>query len=343
MPVVEREQVLTTFYNQNVFRWDRLKDVTTARVLRSMHDAGLRPHLVTSRVKSLRSFVDKGLKPGADREFKYADPERQITDLVGLRIVVAIAEDVPSLAQVVRAEVHVVEEVHRGNEDEAQAPGYQSLHLVARLRDDDPAVTDYPALAGDACIEIQIRSILQDAYASFLHDLVYKAERQAGAKTQRQLKVLAAVLDLADREFGRVRAEHIGDVDLPEVVELFEESAWDETSLNDAVRQYVGPRESDARPWLLELRAVMLALGLREPKSLDLMSADLAGGPELASALRAKRPWLSGSQVLDVLLQEALGDRYLDARADGLTPEQRTELQQALLGERGLSKGGDRV
>jgi len=326
-----RESRLTDFYNHNVFRWQRLQDVATSRLRRAVEEAGLQPHVISSRVKSLSSFVEKGAKPGpAGADYKYQDPERQITDLVGIRVVVAIADEIPALAAVVREELDVTEFVHRGNEDEGQPPGYQSLHLVARLRRDDPAVVEFPALDGESCIEVQVRSILQDAYASFVHDLDYKAERPASPRTRRQLGVLASVLDLADREFARIRAEHVGDVD--PTLEGAADAAlvWTETSAAEAVRRFVGPGERDSARWLSALAEVLTALGFRGLTDLESMSAKLEGGAELAARLRFRRPWITGSQAFDALLQRALGSEYLDRRAPHLSSDDRRALTARL-------------
>jgi ppGpp synthetase/RelA/SpoT-type nucleotidyltranferase len=337
-----RESSLTDFYNHNVFRWQRLQDVATSRVRRAVEEAGLQPHVISSRIKSLSSFVEKGVKPGpAGADYKYQDPERQITDLVGIRVVVAIADEIPALAAVVREELDVTEFVHRGNEDEGQPPGYQSLHLVARLRRDDPAVVEFPALDGEPCIEIQVRSILQDAYASFVHDLDYKAERPATPRTRRQLGVLASVLDLADREFARIRAEHVGDLDpTPEGAADAPLAVWTETSAAEAVRRFVGPGERDSASWLSALAEVLTALGFRDLTDLESMSAKLEGGAELAARLRLSRPWITGSQVLDALLQRALGSEYLDRRAPHLSSDDRRALTARLHQESDQASNG---
>ncbi len=187
-------------------------------------------------------------------------------------------------------------------------------------------MVEFPALDGEPCIEVQIRSILQDAYASFVHDLDYKAERPASPRTRRQLGILAAVLDLADREFARIRAEHVGDVD-----PAFEGApgaglTWTEASAAEAVRRFVGPEEPDSASWLLELAEVLTALGFREVADLESIRAKLEGGAELAARLRLRRPWITGPQVLDALLQRALGSEYLDRRAPHLSSDDRRAL-----------------
>ena len=128
---------------------------------------------------------------------KYEDPVAQITDLIGVRVVVPLASDVATVAAPLWAAFDVIEEVDRGNEAHVDRPGYQSLHLVVRLRRDAPALLNQPMLGTDTAVEIQIRSILQDALASFEHDLAYKAERAPTATTRRRLVELASLLHVS--------------------------------------------------------------------------------------------------------------------------------------------------
>ena len=57
----------------------------------------------------------------------------------------------------------------------------------------------------DRPVELQVRSILQHAWASLQHDLMYKGERAPTDSVRRRLIALAGLLELADHEFMAVR------------------------------------------------------------------------------------------------------------------------------------------
>ena len=57
-------------------------------------------------------------------------------------------------------------------------------------------------------IEVQVRSILQHAWAALQHDLMYKGERAPTDQVRRRLIALAGLLELADQEFMSVRLAH---------------------------------------------------------------------------------------------------------------------------------------
>ena len=157
-----------------------------------------------TRTKALDSFLDKATKSDGRGGFKYADPTTQLTDFVGARVLVPLSADVAPVARLVQR-LYVVEEMSDQRADTLlDVPGYQSLHFLVRFRDEDRealGVSDRP-------VELQVRSILQHAWASLQHDLMYKGERAPTDSVRRRLIALAGLLELADHEFMAVRLAH---------------------------------------------------------------------------------------------------------------------------------------
>lgn len=128
-------------------------------------------HSITSRAKDVKSFADK-----ISREGKAYKAVSEVTDLAGIRIICYLSDDVDVIAKVIRDEFTVVEErsVDKRKTLDPDRFGYISLHYVAKLPDERVNWTEYQSYRDLLC-EIQIRTILQHAWAEIEHDLGYKS------------------------------------------------------------------------------------------------------------------------------------------------------------------------
>jgi ppGpp synthetase/RelA/SpoT-type nucleotidyltranferase len=180
---------------------------------------GLKVHSVTLRLKSRESLTHKLGRPDRSYRSLWA-----ITDLVGVRVIVYFEEAVERIGQLVESNLAVdfAHSIDKRRRD-ATTFGYRSLHYVCRLgatpRDaaapsDGAASSDRAApreaaaplaLPPEARYEIQVRTVLEHAWAEIEHDLGYKAESAVPSSVQRRLHRLAGLLELADQEFGAIR------------------------------------------------------------------------------------------------------------------------------------------
>jgi putative GTP pyrophosphokinase len=171
----------------------RLRDDLAAHLA---GDAALKLHSVTMRAKSRDSVAKKLARP--DRTYARL---WDVTDLIGLRVITYFEDGVERVAELVEARLPV-DLRHSTDKRRAHAVGrfgYRSLHYVCELRD--------PALPAAARCEIQVRTILEHAWAEIEHDLGYKARIGVPASARRRLDRLAGMLELADQEFVAVRGE----------------------------------------------------------------------------------------------------------------------------------------
>jgi putative GTP pyrophosphokinase len=162
--------------------------------------------LVKGRLKSFESWHKKyinllKLRP-ADKPFD-AEGRPIITDIIGVRISCPFLEDLRFSETALRQGFEVTQVEHK-NVHSYREFGYQSLHLLIKI----PATL--VAEHGDPGIdtaEIQIRSILQDAWAEVEHELVYKAEfTPFDEPLKRKLAAVNAMLTLADTIFQEIRS-----------------------------------------------------------------------------------------------------------------------------------------
>ncbi len=173
-------------------------------VQRSVHaavqEAGLTPSL-KYRVKGFDSYYEKLLR--RSREHIAGETvEISITDLLGVRVVCPFMEDLTRVEEIITAEFEVVEVERKGANLASTEFGYSSVHLLIRPSRNLGDLT----LRDDVVCEIQLRTILQDAWAEVEHELVYKAElTPLDGQLRRKLAALNANLTLSDIIFQEIR------------------------------------------------------------------------------------------------------------------------------------------
>lgn len=168
-----------------------------------LDDAGINYLSITGRTKSVASFAAKAAKT-VDGVAVFAHPLDDITDQVGIRVITYLHSDVAAVAEVLAEELHILGDRDLGQEiaDEGQW-GYASRHLLV---EPDPASgTDAP----EHVAQIQIRTVLQHAWAEFEHAIRYKGTipEAKAPELDRRFTLAAGLLELADREFSMIRDE----------------------------------------------------------------------------------------------------------------------------------------
>lgn len=162
---------------------------------------------VEHRAKALDSFGEKAATPDeTDPEKpKYPEPLKQITDLAGVRVVTFFPKTVPVVGAIIEREFDVVERSDKSAElIEEERFGYQSVHFVVRLPSKRTQLPEYARLKG-LIAEIQVRTILQHAWAEIEHDIQYKAVATIPAEVKRRFMAIAGLLEIADREFQAIQ------------------------------------------------------------------------------------------------------------------------------------------
>ncbi len=162
---------------------------------------GIKTHLVESRAKDTESFLTKAFKP----EKSYNKPFEDITDLIGLRVIAFYEDDFPYIEELI-TEIFIQTKAKEDKKPESAAIfGYRSLHYIVQL---NPTVVDIGEFDGVANLEfeIQVRTVLQHAWAAISHKLDYKRKNDAPDNLARKLSRLSALFEIADDEFVSLRA-----------------------------------------------------------------------------------------------------------------------------------------
>lgn len=182
---------------------ERLRD----RIVALLGSADLDVFNVESRTKTVQSFIGKIEARNADKEAKFANPMREITDLVGVRVITYYLEDVDEVGDIINAHFSVEKAtaVDKAS-DEVDRFNYKSVHYIVRLSPLSPDSPDWRPFA-DVRAEIQVRTALQHAWSAVHHKLDYKSKIAIPKELQRRLFRLNALFESADVEFSQLRDE----------------------------------------------------------------------------------------------------------------------------------------
>ncbi|WP_425464842.1 GTP pyrophosphokinase [Paenibacillus piri] len=147
-----------------------------------------------SRLKSPESILNKLFRKGCDISF--TSIRENIKDIAGLRITCSFLSDIYLISEMLRNQRDLTICEEKDYIKHPKANGYQSLHLLIEV----------PVYMSDrqenVCIEVQIRTIAMDFWASLEHKIYYKYSREEQAVPERLLRELkdaassAAALDL---------------------------------------------------------------------------------------------------------------------------------------------------
>lgn len=192
----------TQWYAQNRGLYKKLSTKVHNILLELLEEENITVHAINDRTKTLDSFRTKIDSP------KYDDAVNQITDLSGIRIIAYVEDDLKPICKVIEAAFHIDSDNSLDKSDElgTDRVGYRSIHYIARIKDDRLILPEYKKFK-DLKFEIQVRTILQHAWAEIEHDKNYKFNGVLPPEIRRRFKILAGTLELVDREFNKLSAE----------------------------------------------------------------------------------------------------------------------------------------
>lgn len=134
---------------------------------------------------------------------KYTSPLEEITDLAGVRVVCNYEPNLSVIGEFVRQNFLVHEHIDKAHTLGVDRMGYHGSHYVVSLGNRYSGAR-YDKIKELKC-EIQIRTVLQDAWALISHHLVYKDEATIPERLRRDLNNVASLLEIAQGVFDTVR------------------------------------------------------------------------------------------------------------------------------------------
>jgi len=167
----------------------------------------IRVHSIEARAKDPSSFGRKAAKPSKHDPNRpmYPNPIEQITDKAAIRIITFFPRTIEEINDVLHAEFSVIEHFDKGESlIEEEKFGYQSVHYLVTLDPVRTSLPEYERFDG-AKVEVQVRTILQHAWAEIEHDIQYKSSATIPKDVKRRFMSLAGLLEIADREFQAIQ------------------------------------------------------------------------------------------------------------------------------------------
>ncbi len=268
LPVASR-RTLEKQYEQHAVILDKALHEMQRRIGSAVRKNDVRPTL-KYRIKSFDSYYEKLLRRSRELESGEAI---EITDLMGIRIVCPFMEEIQAIESALHASFTVREVERKGSNLGYHEFGYSSVHLLIDIPED---IRDGFHLAGSWVCEVQIRTILQDAWAEVEHELVYKADlTPLDQRLRRKLSALNANLTLSDIIFQEIRDYQRS---LQRKLMRRRETFWSELGENPAIDVEIDTGAPDGDPEMIETGSdtidVMLIQALQAHNQKDYETAE---------------------------------------------------------------------
>ncbi|MEH7387705.1 GTP pyrophosphokinase family protein [Bacillus sp. JJ1521] len=154
---------------------------------------------VSSRVKSPESILKKVNRKGY--EFSIGSIKNNIRDIAGIRIVCSYISDIYRISEMLQQQKDVTVIECKDYIKNPKQNGYQSLHLIVQI----------PIFMSDredhVFVEIQIRTIAMDFWASLEHKIYYKYNKEIPQHMKDELKEAAITASQLDKKMEKLQKE----------------------------------------------------------------------------------------------------------------------------------------
>ncbi|MBK4162581.1 GTP pyrophosphokinase [Corynebacterium macginleyi] len=275
-----------------------------------LNDAGIIFDRVSTRIKAWSSLKRKAKKRGEGGDFIYPSPWDDIHDVMGVRITLYHSTIIPHALNVLGESFKVVRSVDKAAETRISGGfGYGSHHLVLTVTDDSAATMEELADFVGWTFEVQIRTVLQHAWAEFEHDIRYKqGPTPPSPEVDRLFTLAAGLIELADQQFDQIAALKAPSTEADTDVELTPET------LPGVLAIFLGNRFPLSRSEHYRFLAEILEVN--DIRSLDQLE-QLLDDDAIAHVHDTMRYRFTPGQVrlIDDLLLNKFGKQHIEATA----------------------------
>jgi len=200
--VIELSSLDGQWIEERIQKHQRLT-LSVVAIIKGLLSANKIPFLaVEGRTKTRKSVEEK-----IERK-KYKRPEHQVTDITGVRVILYFETDVQRVSDLIVSAFNVDESksLDKSALLSVDKIGYRSVHYVCDLGNARAQLPEYEGMGG-LNFEIQVRTVLQHAWAEIAHDRNYKFSGKLPPVMERELHLLAGMLEVADKGFDKLSKE----------------------------------------------------------------------------------------------------------------------------------------
>ena len=186
-------------------------------------------HSITGRIKEKESLSKK-----IEGKSKYQELE-DITDIVGCRIITYFEDDVEKIVDIIGKEFEIDEDnsIDKKKIMDPDKFGYLSYHIVCSINNERGKLRENQNYK-NIKFEIQIRTILQHAWAEIEHDIGYKSNVEVPRDFRRKFSRIAGMLEIVDDEFSRLKR------DIHDYVKDISDKGIEDTDINaDSLKIFI--------------------------------------------------------------------------------------------------------
>ncbi len=208
----KEKKAFRDFYDQNyeLFKDAASSFATLLLLLLTDNDDFETPNViyrVKDREECIKKFERKYLKR-LEEERKEYEIKDYITDIIGLRVICYYETDIDAIYKILSDNLRVIDLTNKIEklEEKDDVFGYKALHLNLALDDERKKLPEYKRFS-DLNFEVQIRTIVQDAWSVLDHKIKYK--KNIPHQLKRRINRMAALFELADQEFINIKNETI--------------------------------------------------------------------------------------------------------------------------------------
>lgn len=159
-------------------------------------------HHINHRLKSPQSILEKLKRKGLALSMDTA--RQELTDIAGVRVICNYVEDIYRIADMLEGQEDITPVARRDYIAQPKENGYRSLHLIVKV---PVFLSDHRE---DVPVEVQIRTIAMDFWATLEHELRYKAPAEVSEEVRGRLKTCAQTSAWLDMEMQAIRSQCIG-------------------------------------------------------------------------------------------------------------------------------------
>ena len=167
---------------------------------------------IQTRLKSTASIIEKLAKLNVPVDIENVD--KNIHDIAGVRVICSYIDDVYLVAEALLKQDDITLVTRKDYIANPKENGYRSLHLIVKV----PVFLSERRLEME--VEVQLRTIAMDFWASLEHQLHYKTDFDGKDELVDELRRCAETINQTDNDMMKIRSKMEELVDIPTEEEI---------------------------------------------------------------------------------------------------------------------------